>query len=261
MTASTTVRAAEASTPLNVAVLGTCVSADWIHFQSARQRLDVTLFRYQPSSIISAMAAPVNVAIDGGDLNEVETSRLKTDFDKSFLSTLVDFAPDVLIVEVLGDSRRGVIPVGDSFVTRNFRVEGSPNGSSLASGNYFTPMEAPDAYYEIFRQAAKRLKVFLDEKLPRCKVILNRARWSEYFVDEHDHLRSYPPNLQNEYWIANRRLETLEKIALEELQCASISIDEIPIFADDRHIFGPASEHYIKSFYTLFVDKLRAIVT
>ena len=246
---------------LKVAVLGTCVSADWIHFRSVRNPLDVTLLQFQPSSIISAMAAPVNMTIDAGDLNETETSRLRADFDKSFLSTLVDFAPDVLILEVLGDSRRGVIPAGDSFVTRNFRVENSPMGKQFASASYFTPMESPDAYYALFQDSAKRLKSFLDQKLPNCTVILNQARWSEYHVDELDQLKSYPPNMQNEYWVANLRLEALERIALDELKCAAISVDEVPIFADDRHIFGPASEHYIKSFYTIFIDKLRVIIT
>ena len=243
-----------------IAILGTCVSEDWYHFQNVNKRLDVKILSFQPSSIISMMAAPVDIPINAGtEIKEREVARLKADFDKSFLQTLVDFKPDVLIVEVLADSRRGVIAVGDSWISRTFRIERTPMREVFAAEKLFTAAKQPEAYYKVFREAAKKLDTYLKANLPDCKIILNRARWSEYFVDDKGELKSYPAWVQNDYFVANLRLEALERIFKEEVRCDEISVQEVPVFADSRHIWGAASEHYIKPYYAGFSDRLGQI--
>ena len=91
-----------------IAILGTCVSEDWIHFQPPRSRLDVKLEpRYQPSSLISIVADPVVLDLQPGPrmTPQLETS-LRSDLDKSFLPTLAETQPDFLIVELMFDSRK-----------------------------------------------------------------------------------------------------------------------------------------------------------
>lgn len=242
-----------------LAILGTCVSADWYHFQHPSRRLDVKVLPYQPSSIISMMADPVDIAIDEGDLKERDVVRLKVDFDKSFLGTLVQQQPDYLIVEVLADSRRGVIPVGSSWVTRTSRLERSPTGARV-SVERFTAVRQPQAYYPLFRQSARKLNDFLQSSLGGCQVILNQARWAEYFVDDDGELQSYKPKVQNDYFVSNLRLQELEEIFAEEVPCHRLQVDDIPAFADNRHIWGVGPEHYIKAYYTSFIEQLRDIL-
>lgn len=245
-----------------IAILGTCSSEDWYHFQGARDRLDAEILRFQPSSIISLMAEPVDMAVEGGtELKEKEVERLKVDFNKSFLSTLVAFKPDILICETLSDSRRGVIPVGNSWVTRTYRVEKSPMEERLGFPKHFNAITDPAAYLDLFRASTKMLDSFLKRSLPNCSIALHKARWSEYYVDENDELKSYKPKQQNQYFVANLRLNALDKIFAQEIMCDEIEIDDIPIFADARHVWGPSSDHYIKIYYKLFTERLRKLIS
>lgn len=242
-----------------LAILGTCVSADWYHFQNPSRRLDVKVLPYQPSSVISMMADPIDIAIETGDLKERDVTRLKVDFDKSFLAALVEQKPDFLIVEVLADSRRGVIPVGSSWVTRTSRLERSPMGARI-SAEKFTAVRQPAAYLPLFRQSTRKLSDFLRVNLTGCKVILNQARWAEYFVDDEGELQSYKPRAQNDYFVSNLRLSDLEEIFAEEVPCHRLEVDDVPTFADSRHIWGVGPEHYIKAYYGSFIEKLRNIL-
>lgn len=243
-----------------IATLGTCVSSDWYHFQNPSQRIDARILPFQPSSLISLTAKPIDTPIDGGDLKQQEIDRLRADFDKSFLATLVDFRPDLLIVEVLGDARRGLVPVNDSWATRNFRVEKSPMHDRFSTTKPFTAINRPEEYFKLFRDASRAFRKYVDDRLRNCQIVLHHARWAEYYVDEDNELRSYKPKTQNEYFVANLRLEILEKIFSEEVACSHIKIDDVPIFADNRHIWGPGAEHYIKPYYVSFIQQLRGII-
>lgn len=242
-----------------LAILGTCVSADWYHFQHPNRRLDLKVLPYQPSSVISMMADPVDALIDTGDLKERDAIRLKVDFDKTFLTGLLDQKPDYLMVEVLADSRRGVIPVGSSWITRTSRLERSPTGERVSSER-FNAVRQPQAYYPLFRQAAQKLNDYLQANLRGCKVILNQARWAEYYVDEEGELQSYKPKIQNDYFVSNLRLRELEDIFAAEVPCHRLQVDEVPAFADSRHIWGVGPEHYIKAYYSAFIERLRDIL-
>lgn len=245
-----------------IAILGSCVSEDWYHHQDPRHRLDVKLKpRYQPSTLISTMAEPIDMPVDPGPaLVEQEADGLKADFDKSFLTTLANVQPDVLIVELLYDSRRGVIALNGSWISSTYILRRSALPEEVKSLPDVSVLREPERYYEHFRDAAKRFGAFLRDKLPACKIILHQARWSEFFLDEDGVLTSYPPHEQLMYFRANQRLVTLERIFREEVPCASIRVDDIPIFADSRHIWGPAPDHYVKHYYAEFTEQLRKLI-
>jgi len=65
-------------------------------------------------------------------------------------------------------------------------------------------------------------------------------------------LRSYMRQVQD--------LGLLEKVFIEEVPCQRILIDDVPIFADDRHIWGASPDHFARVFYTSFAKKLGAII-
>lgn len=245
-----------------ICIIGSCASEDWYYHQQATQRLDVMLSpRYQPSALISIMARPVSTpVVTGPHLNAHEADGLKADFDKSFLSKLVEANPDILIVELLYDSRRGVIALDGSWITSGYILRRSGMPDEVKHLKDLSPIYDPDRYYRLFRDAAARLNLFLKEYLPNCQVVLHQARWAEFFVDEHNALRSYPPNEQRTYFRSNLRLMALERIFIEEVSCRRICVDDVPVFADSCHIWGPAADHYVKAYYRCFTDQLRMLI-
>lgn len=207
------------------------------------------------------MGKPIDRPVDPGSLlNNQEALGLRRDFDKSFLAELADVQPDVLIVELLYDSRRGVIAIDGSWVTNSYIFRRSALPEELKSLPQLSCNTEPELYFELFREAARRFALFVREKLPACKMILHQARWSEYFVDEDGNLRSYPPYEQLTNFRSNLRLMSLERIFCEEVPCETIRVDDIPIFADSRHIWGAAPDHYIKPYYASFVEQMRKLI-
>ncbi|MEI8180073.1 DUF6270 domain-containing protein [Aestuariivirga sp.] len=245
-----------------IAIVGSCVSEDWYHFQDVHHRLDAALaLNYQPSSLISLTAAPIPIPVDTGEnLKKREMASLQMDFDKSFLTKVAAAQPDVLIVELMYDSRSGedggVLAVDGSWITSNYILARSPMASRFASARHFNAMDDPEVYFQLFRDAARKLNAFLRSELPHCQVILNRARWAEYYMDETEQLKSYPPWEQNTYFRANRRLDELERIFAEEVKCQPLTVGDIQIFADTQHIWGHSPDHFVKYFYTRFAQNL-----
>lgn len=248
--------------PTKVAILGSCVSEDWYHYQSPQNRLDVELVpSYQPSTLLSVTGAPLSVEVETGpQLKEREKAALKIDFDKSFLPSLALIKPDILIVELLGDSRKGSISVGDSWISDSYILSRSPMAAKFEFERRVNPIRDPELYSEYFDHAVQLLNSFLRSNLPDCRIILHQARWSEYFIDEQGVLQSYEPQRQRAFFRANMRIEILESIFASQIECQRIRIDDVPIFADSRHIWGPASDHYVRYYYTEFAEKLRPLL-
>lgn len=245
-----------------IAILGSCVSEGWFHYQRVNQRMDVELTpRYQPSTLVSMAARPVDMApILGDSLTAQDELALKMDFDKSFLDVMREAQPDFLIVELLRDSRNGATALGGSWVTPNYILKRSGMSRQMANARNVNPVAAPEEYFGLFRHAAQLLGAFFRERIPHCRIILNAARWAEYVIDEDGHLRSYAPWDQNSYFVCNLRLAELEHIFVEEVPCEVIRVDDVPIFADIQHIWGPAPDHFVRYYDTAFGKKLRALV-
>jgi len=246
-----------------IAILGSCVSEGWFHHQRINQRLDAELApRYQPSTVVSMAARPVNMVIyPGRALSSQDELALKMDLDKSFLDVLASAQPDILIVELLRDSRNGAMSFGGSWITPNYILKRSAMAPQTVGATTLTPVTEPDAYLKLFGQSARTLNAFFRERIPRCRIVLNKVRWAEYFIDEDGNLQSYRPWDQNSYFISNLRLDALEQLFVEEMTCDSIKIDDVPIFADIQHIWGPAPDHFVRYFDSAFGDKLRALIS
>lgn len=245
-----------------IAILGTCASDDWFHYQDARHRLDVRLAPpYQQSSLISLAARPVPVPEDlGGQLGKSEAANLRIDLDKSFLARLADAKPDYLIVDLLIDARRGVIAMDGSWVTNSYIINRSQLAAGLEAVRRLNALEDLEAYLVPFTESLRRFAVFLNTELPRCRVILHKARWAEYFVDKDDAVHPFEPKLQMSCFAANIRMPRLEAAFEREIPCDVISIDAASIVADARHIWGLAPVHYRKDYYRSFTEQLRRII-
>lgn len=245
-----------------IAILGTCASDDWYHYQDARRRLDVRLAPpYQQSALISLTARPVPVPEDlGAELGKTEDAKLRIDFDKSFLDRLVDARPDYLIVDLLIDARRGVIAVGDSWVTNSYIINRSALAERLGANTRLSAVQDGEDYLQPFAESVLRFGTFLKTVLPRCRVILHKARWAEYFADKYGAVHPFEPALQMNYFAANMRMTQLESVFEREIACDVISVDDIPVVADARHIWGLAPVHYRRDYYRSFTGKLRGII-
>lgn len=246
-----------------IAVLGTCASEDWYHYQNPRQRLDVKLVPpYQQSAMVSLNSKPV--PLPSGDLGQAlgkeEIDKLKIDFDKSFFSLLESAQPDVLIVDLLLDSRRGVIRTGDGAVTNSYIIHRSSLRDRLDFTAVFNPLVEPDKYAQEFTASVRHLGAFLKSRLPQCRIILHKARWAEYYLDKAGVLHPFEPKKQINHFVANMCIRELEQIFEREITCDVISVQDVPTIADEQHIWGFLPLHYQKSYYHEFVAKLRPLL-
>ncbi|MFN4143608.1 DUF6270 domain-containing protein [Aestuariivirga sp.] len=245
-----------------IAILGTCASEDWFHFQDPRRRLDVRLAPpYQQSALVSLNCKPVPLPGDlGPKIREGEMQKLRADFDKSFLATLKDVKPDVLIVDLLLDSRRGVYRFGDSWVTNSYIIHRSALKERLDSRDLFDPVRDPARYLEAFTASVRYLAAFLHDNLPDCRVILHKARWAEYYVDTKGDLHPFEPKRQLSHFVGNIRAKMLETVFEREINCECVAVDDVPVIADVQHIWGFLPAHYQRDYYQSFSEKLRRII-
>ncbi|WP_395689438.1 DUF6270 domain-containing protein [Aestuariivirga sp.] len=245
-----------------IAILGTCASEDWYHHQDPRQRLEVRLIpRYQQSAIVSLNSKPIELPLDiEAGLSEGEAEKLRIDFSKRFLSNLRDVKPDFLIVDLLLDSRRGVVRIADSVVTNSYILQRSSLWKTLDQSKVFNAVVEPVKYLEEFAYSVRNLSSFLKNHIPQCRIILHRARWAEYFLDERGDLYPFGPKKQVNHFVANIRIRKLEEVFEAEIQCDQISIANIPAIADKQHIWGFSGIHYQKDYYREFDRELRRIL-
>ena len=245
-----------------IAILGTCASDDWYHHQDARRRLDVRLAPpYQQSALISLTARPVPVPKNlGAELGKTEEAKLRIDFDKSFLDHLADARPDYLIADLLIDARRGVIAASGSWVTNSYIINRSALQGQLEHNRRLDAVREVNEYIELFAESVLRFGLFLKTVLPRCRVILHKARWAECFAGKDGAIQPFDPDLQMDCAAANLRMLQLESVFEREIACDVISVEDVAIVADAQHIWGLTPVHYRKDYYRSFTEKLRRIV-
>lgn len=244
------------------AVLGTCASEDWYHFQDPRNRLPVQQVAIsQQTALITLNTKPVPIPADfGPDVSPEAKLKLGRDFDKSYLASLVPLKPDLLIVDLLLDSRRGVYEFEGGLVTNSYLLRKSSFKAVCAAKKTLNPVSDESRYMQAFVRALEFLSTFLKDNLPSCQVILNAARWAEYYLDEDGYIQPYASRRQVGYFVGNIRIRALEAEFRRAIPCQVISIKEVPIMADAQHIWGPNPLHYHKAYYSAFLEELRSLI-
>lgn len=244
------------------AVLGTCTSEDWYHHQSPRSRLPLKqLALCQQSALVTLNARPVPIPDTlGTGVSGEEALKLRMDFDRSFLPGLVPLKPDVLIVDLLLDSLRGVMDLEEGWVTNSYLLRKSGMGEACGGKKTINPVTEQARYLDLFTASVDFLAAFLREKLPGCRVILHKARWAEYYLDKDGFIRPFDPGNQVSYFMGNQRIRGLEAAFRKAIPCEVLAVEEMPVLADVQHIWGLSALHYHKEYYRHFQERLRLLL-
>ena len=157
-------------------------------------------------------------------------------------------------------SDSGVVAVDGSWISSSYILRRTPMGAEFSDARRFSVLDNPEDHSTLFRHSATTLQQFLRQELPHCRVILNPARWVDYFIDEQGAIQSVSSWEQNDHFRTDPRVTPLERVFSDRVKCDLLCIDEEPIFADVQHKWGRPPDQYVEYFYTTFTEKLFVLV-
>jgi uncharacterized protein DUF6270 len=259
-----------------VAVLGSCTSEDWIHHLDPRSRPELEFFPVrQHSAIVSQFSKKHEIPSElGSRLSKWESQQITWDLDKSFLERVTVAKPSHLLVDLVLDARVGCRSYNGGWITSGYMLaksslfEGNDvkgwitwgyllARSSLFEGNdskgVLSPLISPKKYFRLFQSSLTKLRIFLDENLPDCQVILHKSRFATEYLDKNGKVRPFNKIIRMVHQRSNKTLEALEKMFEDEVDCLILDLTDEPIRADEQHIWGLAGGlHYERNYYIRF---------
>jgi hypothetical protein len=245
-----------------LAIIGSCVSEDWIHFRdfASEFRFDLPPMR-QHSSLLSVVSKPLDLP-DGlfGQMSAWEEAQIRSDFDKSFLQRLAEASPRVLIVDLAIDAMVGVIPFGGSYVTKSYMLRKSPLFAELKARGILTPQVNQQPYLDEFAAAVKLLQRFMKHRLPQCQVILHKTRYATSVIDKAGIVRKLGEQSMAVFGPANQQLPVLEELFQQHLPCDVIALTDETWHGDERHMWGMGGMHLERGYYERFNIELAKIL-
>ena len=245
-----------------LAIMGTCVSEDWIHYRdlAAEFRFALPPLR-QHSSLLSLFSKPAAVP-EGlfGSMSGWEQAQLRSEFDKSFLRQLMKARPRVLLLDFALDAFSGVIGHGEGYITRSYLVRRSPLFAELKTGGLLTPQSNGPLYLREFSAAAQVLQRFVARNLPDCQVVLHKTRFVEAGIDKAGVVRTIGGETERLFKAANEVLPALEEAFQRHVTCDVVSLLDETWHADASHMWGIGGMHLERRYYTRFNAELARVV-
>lgn len=135
--------------PDKIAIIGSCVSEDWIHYRdlSADWPFELPPIR-QHSSLVSlfspASEAPESIL---ASLKAFDQKQIRLDFDKRFPTHMAEAKPGVLILDFAIDSLCGVIRHGQGWITNSHMLRRTPLREALRGSEVLSPAPIPSAIW------------------------------------------------------------------------------------------------------------------
>ncbi|CAM3728901.1 DUF6270 domain-containing protein [Mesobacillus zeae] len=250
---------------LTVGILGSCATRDNFNSlfnETYQEKYECTIFQMQ-SSVISVMSEPVRYNENKIDnlKHEYYKKDIEAEFKKDILDRLVEKNPDILILDFFADVYFGVFKLGNSFVTHNtWKLPATTFYKELGSIEKINGIDHKQQFLQIWKESANRLMEFLMNLLPNAKIILNKARFVDFYIDgeevkrlsESGRMYSVDVDKYNNLW------NTLDDHILSRYHIDSIPFPDSQ-FADFHHPWGPFYVHYTKKYYRSFFENLQVI--
>ncbi|MDZ5607027.1 DUF6270 domain-containing protein [Bacillus pseudomycoides] len=253
---------------IKVAVLGSCVSRDGFNskFIPDYKNYYTCILHQNQMSMISLASSAIPFEEELIDnLKPFDTRHFKSELDKEFINDMVREQPDYLMVDFYGDLFYGVQKIGDSFITnKKWLFSQTSQYKELDKGEEFQIFNHSAEYFRLWKEGIKFLFEFLQEKVPNCKVIINKARFVDEYIDKKSgeikvisksgKHRAINVNIYNKWW------DTLDNYVINRYKVRSIDYDNAIYRAVEDHPWGMFYVHYDKDFYHDFTRKLMGII-
>lgn len=251
----------ELTSPVSVAVLGSCVSRDLFNskFNPHYKDLFDCVALSNQVSLVSLMSEAIDIPNEMmAELDAYSRGEVAKEASRSFLADLVSLRPEYLIIDLFADVHFGVFQVDDRYLTRNRWKIMKARFYADAQKVDLIPERDPDAYLEVWRESVDRLFHFLADKLPDTRVILHRARNVTHSSGPDGAVRSLgrEPQIRamNEWW-DRLDAELTERGVIRQLD---LYRDDLTSF--DAHPWGPFAVHYTLDYHAAALSKLTQIV-
>ncbi|MDF2556946.1 MAG: hypothetical protein K0R71_774 [Bacillales bacterium] len=252
-----------------IAVLGSCVSRDSFNSQfiSDYKNYFSLVFHQNQMSMISLSAKPIEFdekLID--NLSPFDTNHFLTELDKSFFSEMKKHQPDYLIVDFYGDLFYGVQEIGDSYITnKKWLFKQTSLYEKLDTRVEFKIFgEDTEHYFPLWRDGVKFLFSFLEKELPNCKVIINKARFVDDYLDKESGEMKLLSNSGKLMYINvevyNKWWDALDKHIINNYDVMVLDFDMSKYYAIEDHPWGILYVHYNLEFYQDFTRQLLGIM-
>jgi Family of unknown function (DUF6270) len=252
-----------------IAVLGSCVSRDSFNskFIHDYKKYYSCVVHQNQMSMISLAAKPIpfdEKLID--NLSPFDTKHFRTELDKSFFSEMRKHKPDYLIVDFYGDLYYGIQEIGDSYITnKKWLWQQTSLYEKLDKRDEFKIFaENKERYFPLWKNGISTLFSFLKEELPDCKVIINKARFVDnYLNQETGEMRSISGDKKKSYInieVYNKWWDALDNYVINNYQTSYLEYDMNRYYAVEDHPWGLFYVHYNNEFYQDFTRQLLGII-
>ena len=192
---------------------------------------------------------------------DFDKRQLQSECDKRFLDLVKKEQPEYLLIDFDADVNFGVIKIDDeTYFTNNPKYK---NVFFLEKyENRLQMKDDPDLYFNIWKPKVDEFFAFIGKEVPDCKIILVKARFSDYFRDgtnltdirKKKNQRILDVNYLNKLW------ERLDQYVIDNFDVKVIDMTEKQYFVSSDHPWGAYYLHFEKEFYHDFLNKLLQIV-
>lgn len=253
---------------VKIAILGSCVSRDNFNtkFNANYKDFYECVLLQVHSSVISIMSNPVDFAEEKLDnLNNYQLGIVKSELDKSFLREVKELQPDYLMLDFFGDIHFGVFQMenGEYLTYNRWNLLNTSFYKELKNTKILQIHKNPDEYFEVWKKYIDALFVFLKKELPNTKIIVNKARNAEFYIDKTNAKK--PLNKTGKMAVIdvpyfNQLWDKLDKYVIEKYNTEYIDLTDKEYLSYESHPWGLFYLHYTMDFYSDFLGKLHGIV-
>ena len=243
------------STPVTVGIFGSCMTRDVFNRKfnpDYKKYFNIVSFQNQ-TSVLSLMSTAVSFKEE--DLSPLEgwdKKSIEDELNRSFLQSLKEEKPKILIIDFFADARFKSIAHGESYITVNeWKTTKSTLYKKIIENNEpFIPSE------EQLKEHMKAFTDFIKRYLPRTKIILNKARGIRSYTD-----RENKEILFNQKFITrlNQRWEMLDSLFIDIANPIQLDVMDPDVKGYINHLWSIGYVHYTPNYYHNFLRTLVSI--
>lgn len=245
---------------IKIATLGCCITRD--NFNSKinpyyKYYFDVVASQNQ-TAIPSLMSTKDSLSICEEYIGKPTYTQelLYKEFNKEFLSTLIDVKPDYLVMDFYPDVKFGLLKLNDdTYITNNHKFKGIPQLQNKETHNI---NERYEEYFPIWKESVNNFFDFMNSNLPDCKIILIKGRFKEEFSDgtSLNELRIQKNIPIQDYIEMNKVWDRLDEYIIENYDVEVIDMVNAVYKLNKKHIWGPYYLHFEDEYYNTILNEL-----
>jgi hypothetical protein len=251
---------------LKIAIIGSCASRDNFNSMFIPHYKDFynCVFHQNQMSMISLVSQPIPYEASkiDGPLSPHDKRQFQTELEKSAYAHLIINQPDYLILDFYADVLMGIRKIGDSYITnKRWKFSQTTLYSELHEGNEITINKNPENYLRLWKESVDSFFEFANTYLPKCKVIVHKARFTDEYLDEssgevkklNDKITSIDTKTCNKWW------DIFDNYIIENYNVRKIDYKN-NYLASESHPWGLFQLHFEDAFYKDFTNQLLSII-